>query len=159
MGTDAFLLRWRDTQRKLMVIMGEFSRYEVESAISKEKVALEIRVLENKWRSWAGPPKALRLDMSGPRMSNELKKWATAQAIAFGFTGAFTWSAPRAVDVAPPVAAKAFPPACAHILQCRSQSPTQYSRFLSRHARHWLQPTKAKRPGRCTIPTWGAHGR
>ena len=55
--TDIFFLLWRGKKRKVMVIMVEFSRYEVDAVITKEKAAKEIKILEKKWCSWAGPPK------------------------------------------------------------------------------------------------------
>ena len=122
------------------------------------KAAKEIKVLEKRWCSWAGPPKALCLDMPKPHMSNELKKWATAQGIALDFIPKEArhrlgiLERPHAVRrEQPTLYHQSQPKDCLqHMLTflCRSQSPTQCSRCLPRHARYWAQPTRAKRPGR-----------
>ena len=62
---DVFHLLWKDRNKHILSIMDEYSRYEVDVIIAKENADEEIRALEQSWFKWAGPPKTLRLDVSG----------------------------------------------------------------------------------------------
>ena len=71
-------------KRKVIVIIDEYFRYEEDYAISKEKAAKDIKVLEKKLCTWPGPPRVLGLDVSGPHLSIGPKNWATAQGAVLG---------------------------------------------------------------------------
>ena len=79
--TDVFQVMWRGTKRFIMSILDENTRFEADAVIRKERAALEIKVLEKIWLSWAGPMKVLRLDMSGSHMSAKFKEWADRHGI------------------------------------------------------------------------------
>eukprot|EP00959_Pyramimonas_sp_CCMP1952_P040250 841496-Pyramimonas_sp.AAC.1 len=48
-------------ERKILAIMGEFTRYEFDYPISKETFLKESKLWEKRWISWAGKPKTIRM--------------------------------------------------------------------------------------------------
>ena len=78
---DGFFILWRNIKTRILSIMCEHSRYEVDALFPKDNAAEETTLIEQKWIDWAGPPKVLRMDMSGPHMSAEFRRWATRWSI------------------------------------------------------------------------------
>ncbi|CAK0872984.1 unnamed protein product, partial [Prorocentrum cordatum] len=60
--TDVYYITWKKMkERKILAIMGEFTRYEFDYPISKETFLKESKLWEKRWISWAGKPKTIRM--------------------------------------------------------------------------------------------------
>ena len=74
LDTDSMWVIWNKKKYRIMSIMDEFSRYEVDALLPTETAAEEMKILEEKWINWAGAPRVLRLDMSGPRVPGDFRE-------------------------------------------------------------------------------------
>ena len=66
LDTDSMWVIWNKKKYRIMSIMDECSRYEVDVLLPTETASEERKILEEKRINWAGAPRVLRLDMSGP---------------------------------------------------------------------------------------------
>ena len=83
---DVFHLLWGENEkkqekRKVLTIMDEHTRFEVDQPVKKEKAKIITRAIDKYWIAWAGPPEILRADMAGAHMSQEFKDWAENHGI------------------------------------------------------------------------------
>ena len=75
----------KQTKHRILTVMDEFSRYEIDKHMPTESVSELIRLLEEGWIEIFGAPKTLRLDMHGMHMSKEFLEWATKFNIKLSF--------------------------------------------------------------------------
>ena len=66
---DVFHLLWNGKRRKVLTIMGEHSRFEVDAPVKKETAKTITKAIDKYWIAWAGPPEMIRADMAGAHMS------------------------------------------------------------------------------------------
>ena len=76
---------WNKKKYRITSIMDEFPRCEVDASLPTEAAAEGRKILEERWINWAGAPKVLRLDMSGPHTSGEFREWANKWNIKLDF--------------------------------------------------------------------------
>ena len=78
---DAFCVRWRGEKFSILAIMDAFSRFEQEAVLPNDYPETEIKLLEELWLRWAGPPAILKTDASGSHMSEKFVSWTDDRGI------------------------------------------------------------------------------
>ena len=64
-----------------MAMMDAFSRYEQMAILADNHPETEIKILEDRWLRWAGPPGSIKTDASGSHMSEKFISWTDAKGI------------------------------------------------------------------------------
>ena len=77
LSVDTFHLMWKGEKKKVLCMLDEFSRYEVDCEIKEEVAAMEIALMESTWMRAYGFPKRLRTDASGPHQGEEFAEWTS----------------------------------------------------------------------------------
>ena len=77
LSVDTFHLQWKGEKKKVLCMMDEFSRYEVDCEIKEETAAMEIALMESTWMRNFGYPKRFRTDASGPHQGEEFADWTS----------------------------------------------------------------------------------
>ncbi|CAK0797600.1 unnamed protein product [Prorocentrum cordatum] len=80
-STDVYYVTWKTKERKILAMMGEFTRYEVDYPIAKETFKKEKKLFEKLWISWAGKPETMRMDMGGSHTSKKMHSWMSKHDI------------------------------------------------------------------------------
>lgn len=77
LSVDTFHLQWKGEKKKVLCMMDEFSRYELDCLIEEETAAMEIALMESTWMRSFGYPKRFRTDASGPHQGEEFAEWTS----------------------------------------------------------------------------------
>lgn len=77
LSVDTFHLQWKGEKKKILRMMDEFSRYELDCHIEEETAAMEIALMESTWMRSFGYPKRFRTDASGPHQGEEFAEWTS----------------------------------------------------------------------------------
>ncbi|CAK0898302.1 unnamed protein product, partial [Prorocentrum cordatum] len=81
-NTDVYYVTWKNKERKIVAMMDEFTRCEVDYPIAKETFKKEVQLFQKLWNSWAGKPDAMRMDMAGSHTSRKMHQWMSKHDIA-----------------------------------------------------------------------------
>ncbi|CAK0816650.1 unnamed protein product [Prorocentrum cordatum] len=80
-STDVYYVTWKTKERKILAMMDEFTRYEVDYPIARETFKKEKKLFEKLWISWAGKPETMRMDMGGSHTSKKMHSWMSKHDI------------------------------------------------------------------------------
>ncbi|CAK0823245.1 unnamed protein product [Prorocentrum cordatum] len=80
-NTDVYYVNWKNKERKILTMMDEFTRYEVDYPIAKETFKKEVKLFQKLWISWAGRPDTTRMDMAGSHTSRKMHQWMSKHDI------------------------------------------------------------------------------
>ncbi|CAK0886983.1 unnamed protein product, partial [Prorocentrum cordatum] len=80
-STDVYYVTWKTKERKILAMMDEFTRYEVDYPIAKETFKKEKKLFEKLWISWAGKPETMRMDMGGSHTPKKMHSWMSKHDI------------------------------------------------------------------------------
>ena len=80
-NTDVYYVTWKTKERKILALMDEFTRYEVDYPIARETFKKEVKLYQKQWISWAGKPDTMRMDMGGSHTSKKMHQWMSKHDI------------------------------------------------------------------------------
>lgn len=78
---DVFHLLWSEKRRRVLTIMDEHSRFEVDAPVKNETAKTITKSIGKYWIACAGAPEMIRADMAGAHMSQEFRDWAENRGI------------------------------------------------------------------------------